>query len=140
MVEARRYAKSLRTARLVEATDCEKIPDRRGIYMFLEGGRVMYVGKAASLRERVKHQTHHAHKGHHRTTSPLASTLANNMAEESTGLRPDASNRNWRNAVLGHAKRVRRMSVRYVTILNKDVAAVAKREAIEMYRPRFNRR
>ena len=48
--------------------------------MFLEGGRVMYVGRAASLRERVKHQTHHAHKGYHRTTSPLASTLANNMA------------------------------------------------------------
>lgn len=140
MDKARRYAVSLKTARRVAATDCEKVPDRRGIYMFLEGGRVMYVGKAASLRERIKHQTHHAHRGHHRTTSPLASTLANNMATDSTGLKPDASNRHWRNAVLEHAKRVRRMSVRYVRILDNDMAAVAEREAIEMYRPEFNRR
>ncbi len=107
--------------------------------MFLEGGRVMYVGKAANLRERIKHQTHHAHKGYHRTTSPLASTLANNMAEKSTGLKPDASNRHWRNAVLEHAERVGRMSVRYVRIPDRDMAAVAEREAIAMYRPRFNR-
>ena len=140
MVEAHGYAESLRTARRAAATDCETIPHRRGIYMFLEGGRVMYVGKAASLRERIKHQTHHAHKEYHRKTSPLASTLANNMATESTGLKPDASNRHWRNAVLEHVKRVRRMSVRYVAILDKDMAAVAEREAIEMYRPRFNRR
>lgn len=108
--------------------------------MFLEGERVMYVGKAASLRERIKHQTHHAHRGYHRTTSPLASTLANNMAEESSRLKPDASNRHWRNAVLEHAKRVRRMSVRYVRILDGGMAAVAEREAIELYRPKFNLR
>ena len=129
MANARRYAESLGAARRVAATHCERIPDRRGIYMFLEDGRVMYVGKAASLRERIKHQTHHAHRGHHRTTSPLASTLANNMATESTGLERDASNRHWRNAVLGHAKRVRRMSVRYVAIPDRDMAAVAEREA-----------
>ncbi len=108
--------------------------------MFLEGGRVMYVGKAASLGERIKHQTHYVHRGYHRTTSLLASTLANNMAAESTGLKPDASNQHWRNAVLEHAKRIRRMSVRYVRILDRDMAAVVEREAIEMYRPRFNRR
>ena len=140
MTDARRYAESLRTVRMVAATDCARIPDRRGIYLFLTGDRVMYVGKAATLRERIKHQTHHAHRGYHRTTSLLASTLANNMAEASTGLTPNAANRNWRTTVLKQAERVRRMSVRCVTIPDKDVAAGAEREAIKMYKPEFNRR
>ena len=87
-----RVAKRLAEAKPIPACDCQRVPDAPGLYMFTEGDRIMWVGKATRLRQRIEHHTHHHHKGRHRTTSLLASTLANNMAAKSTGLRKDASN------------------------------------------------
>ena len=138
-----RVAKLLAEAKPIPARDCQRVPDVPGLYMFTEGDRIMWVGKATRLRQRIAHHTHHHHKGRHRTTSLLASTLANNMAAKSTGLKKDASNPAFCEAVLEAAARIReRMVIRYVVLEDSDKAwrGAAERAAIRMHAPEYNRR
>lgn len=136
-------AKLLRDAEPIPACDCRGIPDAPGLYMFEEGDRIMWVGKATRLRQRIEHHTHHHHKGRHRTTSLLASTLANNMAARRTGLEMDAGNPAFREGVLEAASRIRdRMVIRHVVLEESDKAwrAACERAAIRALAPEYNRR
>ena len=110
-------ADQLAEAPPIRADDCPSVPKKPGLYMFTEGGQVMWVGRAKDLRKRIEDHTHYHHKGRHRTTSPLASTLANNMAARATGRRVDAGDPLFRKAVLEAAARIReRMEVRWLLV------------------------
>ena len=108
--------------------------------MFTEAGRVMWVGRAKDLRQRIEHHTHYHHKGRHRTTSLLASTLANNMAARGTGRRMDGGDPLFRKAVLEAAARIReRMEVRWLLVSYPVTRSACERAAIKRYRPEYNR-
>ena len=125
----------------IPADECPSVPKKPGLYMFTEGNRVMWVGKATNLRQRIEHHTHYHHRGRHRTTSLLASTLANNMAARATGRRKDASDPSFRKAVLEGAARIReRMEVRWILVEDPDARSVCEHAAIKRYRPEYNSR
>ena len=103
-------------------------------------GRVMYVGRANALRQRIEHHTHYHHRGRHRTTSLLASSLANNMAARATGRRMDAGDPLFREAVLEAAARIReRMEVRWLLVADPEARSACERAAIKRFRPEYNR-
>ena len=65
------------------------------------------------------------------------------MAAKSTGLKKDASNPAFREAVLEAAARIReRMVIRYVVLEDSDKAwrGASERAAIRMHAPEYNRR
>ena len=136
-----RYDDQLAEAPPIPADECPRVPKKPGLYMFTEGDRVMWVGKATNLRQRIEHHTHYHHKGRHRTTSLLASTLANNMAARTTGRRKDAGDPLFRQAVLDAAARIReRMEVRWVLVDDPNARSLCERAAIDRYRPEYNSR
>jgi len=124
----------------IPADDCPAVPKKPGLYMFTEDGRVMWVGTAKDLRQRIEHHTHYHHRGRHRTTSLLASTLANNMAARATGRKMDAGDPLFREAVLEAGARIREhMEVRWLLVADPVTRSVCEREAIRRYRPEYNR-
>lgn len=134
-----RMVDQLGAAAPIRADDCPGVPKKPGLYMFTDDGRVMWVGKAKDLRQRIEHHTHYHHKGRHRTTSLLASTLANNMAARATGRRKDAGDPSFRKAVLAAAVRIReRMEVRWLLVADPATRSVCERAAIQQYRPKYN--
>ncbi|MCY3546999.1 MAG: hypothetical protein OXH49_08965 [Gemmatimonadetes bacterium] len=135
-----RMVDQLGTAAPIRADDCPAVPKKPGLYMFTEAGRVMWVGTAKDLRQRIEHHTHYHHRGRHRTTSLLASTLANNMAARATGRKMDAGDRLFREAVLEAAARIReRMEVRWLLVADPVTRSVCERAAIKRYQPEYNR-
>ena len=134
-----RMVDQLGAAAPTRADDCPNVPKKPGLYMFTEDGRVMWVGKAKDLRRRIEHHTHYHHQGRHRTTSLLASTLANNMASRATGRKKDAGDPLFRQAVLEAAAWIReRMEVRWLLVADPATRSVCERAAIERYRPEYN--
>ena len=124
----------------IPADDCPAVPKNPGLYMFTEDGQVMWVGTTKDLRQRIEHHTHYHHRGRHRTTSLLASTLANNMAARATGRKMDVGDPLFRAAVLEAAARIReRMEVRWLPVADAVTRRVCERAAIKQYRPEYNR-
>ena len=76
----------------------------------------------------------------HRTTSLLASTLANNMAARAIGRRMDAGDPLFREAVLEAAARIReRMEFRWLLVADPEARSACERAAIKRFRPEYNR-
>jgi excinuclease ABC subunit C len=86
------------------------LPDQPGVYLFRDGkGRVVYVGKAKSLRKRVASHFSKAQAGGRGTNSP------------------------------GHAEMVASVEhVEFVVVASEAEALLAEQSFIKQYRPRFN--
>ena len=88
----------------------KNLPDQPGVYLFRDGrGRVIYVGKAKSIRKRVASHFAKAHVGGRGTNSP------------------------------GHAEMVASVErIECVVVASEAEALLAEQGFIKQYRPRFN--
>ena len=86
------------------------LPDQPGVYLFRDGkGRVVYVGKAKSIRKRVASHFAKANVGGRGTNSP------------------------------GHAEMVAAVEqIEFVVVGSEAEALLAEQSFIKQYRPRFN--